>query len=92
LIDPIRGDSQTLGKIKNLLTKNRSFKLIKETPNYLYYQYTSDLFGFVDDLEFLFDGTNKIDVRSASRVGYSDLGANRKRVEWVRKQLSSGSN
>jgi uncharacterized protein (DUF1499 family) len=92
LIVPILGGSQTLGLIKNLLIKNRSFRLVQESPNYLYYQYTSDLFGFVDDVEFLFDGSNKIDVRSASRVGYSDLGANRKRVEWIRKQLASGSN
>jgi uncharacterized protein (DUF1499 family) len=44
---------------------------------------------FVDDVEFLFDDTNKkIHVRSASRVGYSDMGVNRKRVEELRKLLN----
>ena len=43
---------------------------------------------FTDDLEFLLDRERGvIDVRSASRVGYSDLGANRKRVEALRGVL-----
>ena len=40
--------------------------------------------GFVDDVEFYCDGT-AIQVRSASRLGYSDLGVNRKRVEAIRE-------
>jgi len=43
------------------------------------------LLGFVDDLEFCLDDQNKtIHVRSASRLGYSDLGKNRQRVEQIR--------
>ena len=42
------------------------------------------LMGFVDDVEFYCDGT-AIQVRSASRLGYSDLGVNRKRVEVIRE-------
>ena len=46
----------------------------------------SALFRFVDDLAFRLDAsTGVIHVRSASRVGYSDLGANRKRVETLRQ-------
>jgi uncharacterized protein (DUF1499 family) len=42
--------------------------------------------GFVDDLEFLIDeGRGVVQVRSASRTGYWDLGVNRKRVEALRK-------
>jgi len=50
-------------------------------PPYLAATFTSDVFGFVDDVELRLDATNQvIHVRSASRVGNSDLGANRKRV------------
>jgi uncharacterized protein (DUF1499 family) len=43
---------------------------------------------FVDDAEFWFDSQlNIVQVRSASRIGKSDLGVNRQRIEWIRKQL-----
>ena len=41
--------------------------------------------GFVDDVEFLFPKEKIIHVRSASRIGYSDFGANRRRVEHLRE-------
>lgn len=45
----------------------------------------SALFRFLDDVELRFDDQSKlVQVRSASRVGYSDMGANRKRVEALR--------
>lgn len=50
---------------------------------------TSALFRFKDDLEFRFDpDTPVIHVRSASRVGYWDLGVNRKRVERIRTSFA----
>ena len=46
----------------------------------------SYLFGFVDDLDFIFDDQSKlVHVRSASRVGYWDLGVNARRVKELRK-------
>jgi uncharacterized protein (DUF1499 family) len=61
-------------------------KIIDDNGRYLHVTFTSRLMRFVDDVEFLFDDTNKqIHVRSASRVGYSDMGVNRKRVEDLRK-------
>jgi len=61
-------------------------KIIDDNDRYVHVTFTSRLLRFVDDVEFLFDDTNKqIDVRSASRVGYSDMGVNRKRVEDLRK-------
>jgi len=48
----------------------------------------SSIFRFVDDVEFYFDNAKKlIQVRSASRTGYSDLGVNRRRIEEIRKQF-----
>ncbi|HEY9596037.1 MAG TPA: DUF1499 domain-containing protein, partial [Cyanophyceae cyanobacterium] len=44
--------------------------------------------GFVDDVEFfLDDNANVIQVRSASRLGESDLGVNRKRIETIRAEF-----
>ncbi|MCG6538346.1 MAG: DUF1499 domain-containing protein [Syntrophales bacterium LBB04] len=46
-------------------------------------------FGFVDDLEFLVDeALGQVEVRSAARTGYWDLGVNRRRVETLRKAYS----
>ncbi len=50
------------------------------------------LLGFVDDLEFFWDRKEKVcHVRSASRIGYSDLGKNRRRVEFIRRQFEKDS-
>ncbi len=49
--------------------------------------FSSGIFRFVDDLLVQVDG-GKLNVRSSSRVGHSDFGANRKRVEQLRQALS----
>lgn len=55
------------------------------TEDYLHATFTSTLFRFVDDLELRLDrAAGRIHVRSASRVGYWDLGVNRRRVERLR--------
>jgi uncharacterized protein (DUF1499 family) len=60
-------------------------RLVKEDEFYLHYEFTSLLLRFVDDVEFLFeDETQTIHFRSASRIGYGDLGVNRRRMEQVR--------
>lgn len=62
--------------------------IVTQTDNYLHAECQSALFGFVDDLELHLKAANAvIDVRSASRLGYSDLGVNRRRVEDLRSQL-----
>lgn len=64
--------------------------IIESTDSYLYAEFASKLMGFVDDVEFYLDPTaSVIQVRSASRLGKSDLGANRKRVEAIRQELQS---
>ena len=64
-------------------------KLITEEGDYLYYEFTSLIFRFVDDGEFLLDrDAEVIHIRSSSRVGYSDMGTNRKRIEKIRAAMS----
>ena len=60
-------------------------KIQEEHDGYLWATFTTRLFRFVDDVEFRMVSTDGIiHVRSASRVGYSDLGVNRRRVEKLR--------
>lgn len=60
--------------------------IVTQDTGYLHATFTSKLFRFVDDVEFLLDG-DKVQLRSVSRVGYSDLGANRKRIEAIREKF-----
>ena len=60
-------------------------KIEEEHEGYLWATFTSRVFRFVDDVEFRMVSTDGIiHVRSASRVGYSDLGVNKRRVEKLR--------
>jgi len=57
-------------------------QLNTEDSDYLSATFESSVFGFVDDLEVRFDSQQSVfHIRSASRVGHSDFGVNRKRVE-----------
>ena len=63
-------------------------RLVVATPTLLEAECRSALFGFVDDLRLeLRSGDGTIAVRSASRLGYSDMGVNRHRVEQLRQAL-----
>jgi uncharacterized protein (DUF1499 family) len=63
---------------------------VNETSGYLHAECRSALLGFVDDLELhLRPSEGVIAVRSASRLGYSDFGVNRRRVEVLRASLIS---
>lgn len=77
--------------------KNRILKTIDTLPrsevvtvedDYIRAEFTSRIMRFVDDVEFYFPdaGSDKtvIHVRSASRLGRSDLGVNRERIEKIR--------
>ena len=75
-----------------LLGSIKRVNIVTANADYIRAEFASALFRFVDDVEFYFPeehaGETVIHVRSASRIGRSDLGANRKRVERIRSQLS----
>ncbi len=63
--------------------------VMKSEPDYLYAQFTTPLMKYTDDVEFWLDpAAGAVQVRSASRLGSSDLGANRQRVEALRAHLA----
>ena len=65
-------------------------QMIEAAENYLYAEFTTKLMGYVDDVEFYADAENSvIQVRSASRLGQSDLGLNRKRIEEIRQKFAA---
>lgn len=60
--------------------------ITQRNGNYIAAEFTSSVFKFTDDVEFRLDG-DAVHVRSASRVGYSDMSANRNRIEALRARL-----
>lgn len=82
----LRGDpAQARERLKRIVLAMPRARLVEESGDHLHFTFTSRLFRFVDDVDFLVDPeTGTIRFRSASRVGYGDLGANRKRMEALR--------
>jgi len=79
---------ETKNQIKEYLDSEKSYKMQNESENYLYYTQKSQLLGFIDDVEVLFlPQTNQIHFRSSSRLGYSDMSVNRRRVEEIKTQI-----
>jgi uncharacterized protein (DUF1499 family) len=65
-------------------------RIISDKTDYLNVEFTSFLWRFVDDVEFVFDDSAKaIQFRSASRLGKGDMGVNRKRMETIRAKFDS---
>jgi uncharacterized protein (DUF1499 family) len=76
-------------EIKRVISKTDGV-VITEEADYLRAVYQTPLLRYIDDVEFRQDKNNQlIHVRSASRVGQSDFGANRKRVEKIRAAFST---
>jgi len=68
-----------------LLEKTRRCRIMTAEEAYIHAEFRSRLFRFVDDVEFFLPEQNKlVHIRSASRLGYSDFGVNRKRMEELR--------
>lgn len=91
-IKPLTYNSSAQEAFANLKAAIATFdraKIIKETNNYIYAEFTLPIVRFVDDVEFVLDENAKlINVRSASRLGESDLGVNRQRVETIRTKFT----
>ncbi|MDX8395225.1 MAG: DUF1499 domain-containing protein [Mariprofundaceae bacterium] len=85
----IKNNDQAWAWIKQAVISNNG-QITHETNDYLHAEFTSRLFRFVDDVEIrLAHATPLIHIRSASRVGRSDFGANQRRVEQLRATFNS---
>lgn len=76
--------------LAQVIAERPDAQIVTQDKGYLHAEFTTPVMGFVDDLECVLssDGS-RIDVRSCSRLGYSDLGVNRKRVEALRAALGA---
>lgn len=75
-------------RLKRIMSLRPDTTIVKETERYLWVEFRTRL-GFVDDGEFQLSPEQRcIHVRSASRVGYSDLGKNRSRLEEIRSRFA----
>jgi len=83
---------EAMRKMNDIVRSLPRTVVVTFTGTYLHAECTSLVFRFVDDVEFLVDGAAKvIHVRSASRIGRSDLGVNRTRIEQIRVRWDPGS-
>ena len=79
-VAPLNG---SLAQIKAAIVETGGV-ITSETDSYLSATYMSKVFKFIDDVEVRHEKDDIWHIRSASRVGYSDRGVNRKRVEAIR--------
>lgn len=92
-VKPVEYGSANIKVVRSLIRKSidtTGGTMVRERDNYFAATYRSGVFGFVDDLEVRIDeATKQIHIRSASRIGYSDMGANAKRVRALVQLLQS---
>jgi len=87
-LGPMESD-QAMDKVEEAVLSLSGARVVKRVGPYLRAEFVSRVFRFVDDVEFLYKPEEGLlHVRSASRLGYSDLGVNRKRVERLRELLA----
>jgi len=78
--------SEAKEKIIKIVNSLKRTKIITNTENYIHAEVRTATFKFVDDVELLFDNSEKfIQFRSRARSGHSDMGVNRKRMEKIRE-------
>jgi len=76
-----------MNRLRDVLAGWPGARIIENTPEYVSVQFETRWLRFVDDAEFLLDSAARvIHVRSASRLGRKDFGANRARIEALRRR------
>jgi uncharacterized protein (DUF1499 family) len=84
--------AQTFADLSKTVAAFPGAAIVTTEDNYLYAEFTSSIMGFVDDVEFYLDpAAGVIQARSASRIGESDFGTNRRRIESIRLALEKAA-
>ena len=79
---------QPMDTLQEIVASMPRTTIVTVDGDYLHVVYRTLVFRFADDVEFRIDeAAGVIHVRSASRVGYGDMGVNRNRVEAIRDRL-----
>jgi uncharacterized protein (DUF1499 family) len=93
-IDPLTfsGSPEQAWTVLKRVIKEQGGTVHVEEKEYLWSTFMVPVFGFIDDVEFRLSATDGlIHVRSAARLGFSDLGVNRGRVEQLRTAFQKAS-
>lgn len=89
----VQPTEEVVNKLITVLNAQKKARIVQHEGQYIRAEFTSSLFGFVDDVEFLVIENDPmstiIHVRSGSRIGYSDLGVNRDRIELIREKFNT---
>lgn len=90
-IEPLRyagSAADARSRLLEILDRLPRTRIVTQAEHYVHAESRSRWFRFIDDIEFLIDpAAGLIHVRSAARVGYSDAGVNRQRVERIRREF-----
>lgn len=87
-IEPIRANTEQWHNLKSWIAGQQDWEVVIDQDNFLQAVVETPLMKFRDDVQLLFVTDDRlIQVRSSSRLGVSDLGANAKRIETLRDQL-----
>ena len=75
---------RTWGILVDYLKHRPRVRLELQQQDYLHATFRTPLLGFIDDVEFYLDrDQGRIEYRSASRIGYHDMGTNAARIKAV---------
>ncbi len=89
-IAPLAGGAATFTRLRALLATWPGAVVVTARDDYLHAEFTTSVLKFTDDVEFWLDpAAGVVQVRSASRIGRGDFGANRKRIEALRARLDA---
>ena len=80
--------SEDFHRLSSMVEGTPRTVVVNQDENYLHAEASSEIFGFVDDLELFADvDKGQIQARSESRLGDSDLGVNAERIAELRSAL-----
>ena len=89
-IAPLQATTEQWQALKRWLAQQDNWTITEETPDFLQAVVKTPLMQFRDDVQLVFDRqAGELQVRSSSRLGISDMGANRRRIESLRTHLVS---
>lgn len=80
--------AEAIERARSIIAQQPGCRIVQQQTHYLHATFTSRILRFVDDVEFLVDESeNLLHFRSASRLGFTDFGANRSRMQNIAAQL-----
>ncbi|MFB5663364.1 DUF1499 domain-containing protein [Alteribacillus sp. HJP-4] len=90
-VEPIlfRGEMEEAKQmIRQIIQENEQASLVRDDTDYIKSIFRTKLLRFIDDVDFYFGQQGYVHLRSASRMGYFDLGQNRKRAQEIKNAFA----